>query len=62
VAQPLLQAQLAQLAQQAQTQSLTQTQLTRIHATLEEVPRLAGNVERLGSKETDFLLSNKAKS
>ena len=61
VTQPL-QAQLAQTqAQLAQTQAQTQTQLVRIQATLEEVPRLAGNVERLG-KETDFLLNNKAKS
>jgi len=65
VTQPL-QAQLAQQAQMTQTQlaqmqTQTQTQLARIQATLEEVPRLAGNVERLG-RETDFLLSNKVKS
>ncbi len=37
-------------------QAQTQAQLTRILATLEEVPRLAGAVERL-DKESDILLN-----
>jgi len=61
VAQPLL-AQLGQTqAQLVQTQSQMQTQLALIQATLEEVPRLAGDGERLG-KETDFLLISKVNS
>ena len=41
-----------------QAQAQTQAQLTRVLATLEEVPRLAGRVERL-DKDTDALLNDK---
>ena len=60
VVQPL-QSQLAQAqaqtqSQLAQAQAQTQSQLSRISATLEEVPRLAGRVERL-DKEAEAVLN-----
>lgn len=43
-------------SQLAQAQAQTQSQLSRISATLEEVPRLAGRVERL-DKEAEAVLN-----